>query len=195
MSVAYNLLNSDYNLEKPTYTLYLNSNDKIDGNNNNCRFNVIWDSFLPRDFDLYKVLFSFQTVGGNYKDATYSSTQYVFSSAKINLNFRGRSFTFDTSTSSNSIAMGFIQRDLQLSTSSSNTLSCWHGQNAPKTIVRPSDNIISVQIINTFNSISLTDTNSAGTSLSTDMTAWTMILEFIPIGSSKRTMDGKIVGI
>ena len=48
----------DYNLEKPSYTLYLNSLDKIDGSNNNCRFNVNWDSFLPRDFSFYKEYFS-----------------------------------------------------------------------------------------------------------------------------------------
>ena len=79
----------DYNLEKPSYTLYLNSVDKINGGNNyNANFNVNWDSFLPRDFAFYKVYFSFQTVGGNYKDATYSTVQYVFSSAKIVLNFQ-----------------------------------------------------------------------------------------------------------
>ena len=190
----------DYNLEKPSYTLYLNSLDKIDGSNNNCRFNVIWDSFLPRDFSFYKVYFSFYSVGGNYKDATYSSTQYVFSSAKINLNFQGRSFSYDSNTASNSINLGFISRDLQLTTSSSNTLSCWHGQNSPKTLARPCQNIISVSVINTFNStnsttVYLTDTNSAGTSLSTDMTNWTLILEFVPIGSSKITSHGdNIIG-
>jgi hypothetical protein len=195
-----NSYSKEYNVEKPTYTLVLNSNDKINSTKNyNASFNVNFDSFLPRDFDLYKVLYSFYTVGGNYKDATYLTVQYVFSNAKIAIDFQGRSFSFDSSSSSNSNCLGFISRDLQLSTSSSNTLSCWHGQNPPKTISRPNQNIINVQVINTFNSTStstvyLTDTNSAGTSLSTDMSAWTMILEFIPIGSSKNTPDKYILG-
>lgn len=188
-------LDTEYNLEKQTYTLYINSADKVSGSNNNGSYNVNWASFLPTDFQFYKVLFSFQTAGGNYKDATYSSTAYVFSSAKVVLNFQGRSFSFDTSTQSNSNSLGFIQRDLQVSgtiTTPSNTLSCWHGQNTPKTISRPSQNLINVQIINNYNSTStntvyLTDTNSSGTSLSSDMTNWSMILEFIPIGSSKIT--------
>jgi len=188
-------LDVEYNLEKPTYTLYINSADKVSGSNNNGSYNVNWASFLPTDFQFYKVLFSFQTAGGNYKDASYNSTAYVFSSAKVVLNFQGRSFSFDTSSQSNSISLGFVQRDLQVSgttSTASNTLSCWHGQNTPKTISRPSQNLINVQIINNYNSTStntvyLTDTNSAGTSLSSDMTNWSMILEFIPIGSSKIT--------
>ena len=198
------MLEGEYNLEKPTYTLYINSADKVSGNNNNGTYNVNWASFLPSDFQLYKVLFSFQTVGGNYKDGLYNSTEYIFSTAKVVFNLQGRSFTFDTSTQSNSISLGFIQRDLQVSgtgtNTSSNTLSCWHGQNAPKTISRPSQNLVNVQIINNYNSSStstvyLTDTNSSGSNLSSDMSAWSMILEFIPIGSSKTTYDAKITGL
>ena len=185
--------NIDYNLEKETYTLFINSNDKVSGSNNNAVFDIHWDDFLPRDFTEYKMIFSFQTTGGFYGDGTYSSTRYVFSTAKVLMNLQGRSFSYDTSTKSPSISLGFIQRDIQTSTTSSNTLSCFYLQNPPKTLSRPNQNLINVQIMNSYNNILLTDTTAAtGGSLATDMTSWTLICEFIPVGESKTTSSGKI---
>ena len=100
------------------------------------------------------------------------------------MNLQGRSFSYDTSTKSPATALGFIQRDIQTSTTSSNTLSCFYLQNPPKTISRPNQNIINIQVINSFNNVPLTDTT--GNSLATDMTSWTMICEFIPIGTSSK---------
>jgi hypothetical protein len=57
-------------LETKSYTLFISSNDKVSGTNNNATFNINWDSFLPREYDTYKLAFSFQTGGGNYKDNT-----------------------------------------------------------------------------------------------------------------------------
>ena len=193
--------NIDYNLEKQTYTLFINSNDKISGTNNNGYYDIHWDDFLPRDYTAYKMIYSFQTTGGYYGDGTYSSTRYVFSTAKVIMNLQGRNYSYDTSTKSPSVSLGFIQRDLQTSTSSSNCLSCFYLQNPPKTISRPNQNLINIQIVNAYNSTStnqvlLTDTTTAtGGSLSSDMTSWTMICEFIPIGDSKTTFDGKITGL
>jgi hypothetical protein len=48
-------------LETKSYTLFISSNDKVDGTNNNATFNINWDSFLPREYDTYKLGFSFQT--------------------------------------------------------------------------------------------------------------------------------------
>lgn len=48
------------NLETKTYTLFLASADKVSGTNNSAVFNVNWDSFLPREYDTYKVTFSYQ---------------------------------------------------------------------------------------------------------------------------------------
>jgi len=180
--------NIDYNLEKRTYTLFVNSNDKISGNHNNASFDIHWNDFLPLDFDMYKVIFSFQTTGGNYKDGTYNTVPYVFSTAKVHMNFQGRSYTYDTALKSQSAALGFIQRDIQTTTTASNTLSCFYLQNPPKCIVRPNTNVLTVSVYNSFiNNTLLSDTNAAGTALLGDMTPWSMVLEFIPIGDSKRT--------
>ena len=46
------------------YNLYLASNDKISGTNNNAVFNVNWESFLPRDFDTYQIMFNMNVVAG-----------------------------------------------------------------------------------------------------------------------------------
>jgi hypothetical protein len=56
------------NYDSKTYSLIINSNDKISGTNNNATFQVNWRDFLPEEYDAYKVLFSFQTSGGYYSD-------------------------------------------------------------------------------------------------------------------------------
>jgi hypothetical protein len=61
-------------LETKSYTLFLSSSDKISGTNNNATFNVNWFSFLPREYDTYKVGFSFQSGGGKYTDTTFTQT-------------------------------------------------------------------------------------------------------------------------
>jgi hypothetical protein len=55
-------------LDKNSYTLFLNSSDKVSGTNNNANFDVNWDDFLPRDIEYFKVVYSFQTSGGYYRD-------------------------------------------------------------------------------------------------------------------------------
>jgi hypothetical protein len=112
----------------------------------------------------------------------------VFAAGKIVFNTVGKSNSFDTKTMSQSNTIGYIQRDIQTSSNSSNTLGCFFSFNAPKTISRPNQNIVTISIYNTCyttatNSL-LVDTNSAGTALSTDMSNWNMIIEFIPIEDS-----------
>jgi len=168
--------------EKTTYTLYINSNDKVSGTNNNASFAINWDDFLPREYQKYKVAFNFQTSGGNYKDATYATVPYVFSAATIKMNNLGKTFSFDTATKSNSYTLGVIQRDIQTTGSSSNTLACYYLYNPPKTMTRPNQNLITILVYNNyFANTLLTDTNAGGTALSADMTSWSMVMEFIPI--------------
>jgi hypothetical protein len=63
------------NLESTkNYTLYISSNDKISGSNNNGVYDVNYSDFLPQDFDKYKVGFAFQSGGGQYKDVTNTTT-------------------------------------------------------------------------------------------------------------------------
>lgn len=54
-----------------TYTLVLNSNDKVAGTNNNATFQINWKDFLPEEYDRYKMVYTFQTSGGFYSDGTY----------------------------------------------------------------------------------------------------------------------------
>jgi hypothetical protein len=168
-------------LESPTYSLVLSSVNKISGNNNAAVFTVLWEDFLPRRYNMYKVAFNYQCVGGNYKDGIYNTVSTIFSSAIIKINFGGRSYSFDSATLGPSTSLGVVQRDLQTSTSASNTLSCYYLFNAPRTISTPTTNQITVQILNQSTGTLLVDTNTAGTSLLSDMTNWTMFLEFIPI--------------
>lgn len=168
-------------LDNPTYSLVINSANKISGTNNNATFDIHWDDFLPKEYNMYKVAFNFNSVAGYYKDATYSSVLTFFTSASIKVNFGGRSYSFDTSTTAPSQTLGIIQRDLQASTTTSNTLSCYYLFNAPRTISKPTQTITTFQIFNQSTGGLLVDTNSGGTALASDMTNWTMILEFIPI--------------
>ena len=63
------------NLETKNYSLFINSTDKLSGStNNNAKYDIGWDDFLPREYDNYKMSFSFQSVGGNYKDTTSTFT-------------------------------------------------------------------------------------------------------------------------
>ena len=266
-------------LETKSYTLFLSSSDKISGTNNNATFDVNWDSFLPREYDTYKVSFSLQTAGGLYKDSSFyvsptayntatativnnvltftsanltaqtftgnlaigqqitgylqsgtatalgnpitktyfvtgfgsgsggyslNSTYYVtnngqnitlntfqgnqiFSGLKLQLNFKGRSYSFDTSNQAPSNTLGYAQRDIQTGNSSSNSFSTFYLQFAPKTISRPTDNQITLGFYNlNYTNVLLTDTNTVGSQLS-DMTPWNIILEFTPVLSSQNS--------
>jgi hypothetical protein len=57
----------DYGDEGKTYVVVLNSNNKIGGTNNQASFNVDY-SFLPKNYQYYKMNYSFQSAGGVYKD-------------------------------------------------------------------------------------------------------------------------------
>jgi len=56
-----------------TYSLVINSNDKISGTNNNATFQINWKDFLPDTHDRYKVAFTFQSTGGYYTDGYYTT--------------------------------------------------------------------------------------------------------------------------
>lgn len=323
-------------LDKKSYTVFLNSTDKVSGSNNNGTYQINWDDFLPRDVDFYKVVFSFQTSGGYYRDnysqfqisaigatttptfqtaiaPTYNATSnttsivisvitnlllagnYViiggtnylilqqaflvgntmiiqgnptialntnfngttytsltgntianytgsitvgqiinyngnsftilsltnmntnnttiivsgtptiallplntllyasngttYNGARIVLNSLGRAFSFDTSTKSQSLTLGYGFRDVQISTSNSNCLSTFYMQNAPKTISRPNQNMINIQIYNNSNVFTngllqqnqlLVNTDYFSNPL-TDMTSYSLVLEIIPL--------------
>ena len=269
-------------LDKKNYTLFINSNDKISGSNNNATYQVNWDDFLPRNYNCFKLTYLFQSSGGNYIDftsnsnsaftATISSTTLTivaiqsgiifvgqtitgtgvtscvitnfltgtqstagatytisvsqtvatttamvgtgvnngvpitYNSAKIVLQgLGGRSYSFDTSSKSQSYSLGIVQRDLQLtgtSTSASNTMSAFYLQNPSKTISRPNQNLMNIQIYNisyttptlftTTDAYGNTATYAGGTTANNkalnsainDMTPYQMVLEFYTIEES-----------
>ena len=135
-------------------------------------------------------------------------TPVNFSAARIAMSTGTRSYSFDTSTKAPSINLGIIQRDIQTSQTKSNTLSSFYCQNPPRTISRPNQNMVTIAVYNncffqggitsitgatgsTFSTTStnmnlLTDTYANGSSSFTDMTPWTMFIEFIPIKGSRK---------
>ena len=57
----------DYGDEGKSYVVVLNSVDKTSGTNNQASFNVDF-SFLPKNYQYFKMNYSFQSAGGVYKD-------------------------------------------------------------------------------------------------------------------------------
>ena len=275
-------------VDSTTYSLVINSVDRVSGTNNNATFQINWKDFLPDNFQSYKMAFSFQSSGGYYGDGSYSTTganlgavatimtssavainstsitlanntgliigqtivsssgiasgttitninanvitisspiissiasgatmyfynstnlnQATFSSARVLFLNQGRSFSFDTSNKGPSTNIGILQRDIQVATSKSNSLSCFYCQNAPRTIDRPNQNLLTINIMNNYsfsggvtsysngvpnygtvtsNQNFLTDTNASGSVILPDMTPYTMLIEFIPISSTQ----------
>ena len=134
-----------------------------------------------------------------------------FSAARIAMSTGTRSFSFDTSTKAPSINLGIIQRDIQTSQTKSNTLSSFYCQNPPRTIGRPNQNLVTIIIYNncffqggTTSTIGptysttptnmnlLTDTLSNGSNFVADMSAWTMLIEFIPVVNSRKQKYNEI---
>ena len=235
------------NFTSNNYTVFISSNDKVSGSNNNGTYQINWDDLLPRNYNNFKMAFTFQTGGGKYADGMYATftatvagailtvsamiagsqpiqmgqmiqggavigttttyyisafgtgtggigtyilstaatnatpvnytTSYVFNGAKVAMNSIGRSLSYDSTTKSQSYTLGYIQRDVQSTTSNSNNLSAFYLQSPPKTINRPNQNLITISIYNITNGILLTDTSQfTPTVLLPDMTPWNMIL-------------------
>ena len=164
-----------------SYVLYLNSSNKLNGSlNNNATFYVDWANFFPhsQSQQKYKVSYSFLSNGGYYKD----NITTFYSSAKIYLNFGSPSLTFNSETNGPSHVLGLISRDVQGTTTSSNYFSAFYNQYPAKIIYRPTQNIFSVNIVNTFTNTVLTNTDNSNVSVATgDMTNYNLIIEFVEV--------------
>lgn len=176
--------------ERITYSVCINSSNKIAGGlNNNCSFYIPWVTVLPQCYDNYKVVFNLQTTGGNYKD----NTTTTYTSAKLFCDFGSRSYQYDTNTVGPSNSMGVITRDIQSSTTTSNTFSAFFYQNVSKTITRPTNNQLNIQIINNATNGPLYNTDTSAQSIpTTDMTAWVLYLEFIPVANETRVISSRV---
>jgi hypothetical protein len=161
-----------------TYSLVLNSADRIGGSHNNPTFNIGWCELLPEKIKLYNIKFTFQTVGGYYKDS--SANDLAYQSAFVYADFGSRSFSCDTSTDSPSLLLGIIRRSFQNATSIAVSLSCTNEENPKRTITSPASSQVSFRIINQHDGELLVNTD-ASAGQTTDMTPWTAIFEFIPI--------------
>jgi hypothetical protein len=165
--------------ETITYSIVINSKDKISGLNNNANFIIPWLQCIPTTkYQKFKIVFNMQTVGGFYKDSTTGGITY--SSAKILVDFGSRNFQYDTSNNGPSTVLGILSRDLQTTNSSSNTFSSFFYQNTSKVIGKPTNNFLNVQVLNNYNNGPLYNTDTNGI-VQSDMTPWTLFLEFIPI--------------
>jgi hypothetical protein len=126
---------------KPTYTLHLSSNDRISGSDNNAVFNINWASFLPSQYDKFKVRYSFLITAGLYVDTAESN----FCSCQIVVNFQGQSLSYSTTNDSATLILGYAQREYP------STYNCFASHlldYPPKTISKPTQNILNVQIYN-----------------------------------------------
>jgi hypothetical protein len=129
--------------------------------------------------------------------SNYNSNQPIsYNSAKVVLSNFGKSYSYDTSNKSQSLTLGYIKRTLTESSNSS-ALSCFYLENAPKTISRPNQNLITISLYNiSFQSPTLlTTTDKNGNNINYPVTAtgstindcspYNIILDFIPIEDSK----------
>jgi hypothetical protein len=119
----------------------------------------------------------------------FASNKTTYNGCEINVNLGVKSYSFDTSSLSQSVTIGYGFRDIQTSSSTSNFFSTFYMQSPPKTIQRPNQNLINIQIYNNsyvytngnlLNNQLLVNTDYFSNALS-DMTNYFLILEFIPI--------------
>ena len=107
------------------------------------------------------------------------------------MNLLGRSYSFDSNTKSPSITLGYAQRDIQTTSSSSNSFSVFYLQFPPKTISTPTQNQITISLYNlNYSNVLLCDTDTTG-NLLTDCTPWNIIIEFTPVLSSVNSYNKK----
>ena len=178
-------------MDKTTYSLVINSADKVSGTNNNANYNINFQNFLPQNYDKYKVIFSAQTACGYYKDPVGNASSY--GSAKLLIDFNCRQYSYDTSKNSQSTVLGFLQRYGPTSavTTASTVLSTFYCQYPPRCITRPITTNIHVKFINKQDNTPFVDTNSSGAT-TTDMTSYSIFLEFIRLEDSIRNPNSTI---
>jgi hypothetical protein len=200
---AYDLKNNIiqiYTME--SYNLVLRSANKISGYNNAATFDINW-SFLPYEYSLYEMSFSFQTAGGYLLDGVYDTsggtysgffglpsfdtTTIFFNSAEVYCELEGRSYSYDTENKCQSSFIGCIYRHAQTDSTlgASSILRCSIIDNPSKVVSRPSQNDLKINVYHTdYANAFFTDSDAAGTGLADDMPDWVCTIKFIPIMSS-----------
>ena len=188
--MAYNMMSNFNYLDTKSYTLFLSSADKVSGTNNNAIFDIKWESFLPKEFTQFKVAYSFVSTGGYYFDIPTGATPSNYNNCRIVADFNARSCSYDSGVKGPSLTLGYAQRDIQITGSSSNSFSSFFYQYPGKTIFTPTQNSLNIKIYNPGPQLSvvnqlLVNTNATGVSTG-DMTSWNMVMEFVPISQSQQ---------
>jgi hypothetical protein len=145
------------------------------------------ERFCQQNTSLFKVRFNFVSVGGFYKDNSYNSVYTRFNLGDVYVDFGTRNFCYSPESLGSTTNLGFIKRDPQTSASVTNYFSASYTDNPPKTIGKPSNNIINIQIYNIDTAKLMVDTTATGSALANDMGEWVMCIEFSPVEDSKRS--------
>ena len=190
--MAYNMMSNSNYLDTKSYTLFLSSADKVSGTNNNAIFDIKWESFLPKEFTQFKVAYSFVTTGGYYLDVSLNGKQNNYNNCRIVADFNSRSCSYDSALIGPSLTLGYAQRDIQITGSSSNCFSSFFYQFPGKTIFTPTQNSLNIRVYNPGLQVGvvnqlLVNTLVNGTPIG-DMTNWNMVLEFVPISQSQQNV-------
>jgi hypothetical protein len=159
------------------YTIFISSDDKIFGTNNNANFDINFASFLPQNKNIafYKLRFTFNSNSGIFEDD--NNTKY--SSAILSIDFGNKALTYDANTKSASNKVGF----LTLTPTGYNNLLHKSGVY----IKPPQSNIINVKLVNTEiqnafpNQLLMQNTT---TSIKSDFPSWNMTIELQPLYES-----------
>lgn len=158
------------------YTVYINSNDKISGSNNDATFQINWADFLDLKVDKYKVNFWFATNEDYFSDT--ATTKYGL--ATIYLNTDGKSYSFNTVNKSYSNLLGYAEIVPNVYTGDQGYLNSTPSKNITKIIQRPTNNMVNISIKNFSSGLPFVNSNNIGTP-NTTMPMWSMVLYFEPI--------------
>lgn len=167
-----------------TFSIVIDSRDKISGTNNSCLFNVNWN-ILPDNIKYWRLTYSFYTTTSFYKDSVSAGNAitYTASNGFITTNL----FTPLSNQSNNSQTkiLGFWVKQMNPTNITAHPYltylySSIENTSAPLTILRPSNQNIQINIYNLFNNSLVVDTAHDGTQQA-DMSAWVLNLNFEPV--------------
>lgn len=98
------------NYSDTTYTLVLNSLDRIAGGSNSyATFQVNWNELLPTEYERYKMVFTFQTTGGYYADGLYLKSPLILRGNSTSSAFTlAGSNTISVGDDTNTVAVGMV---------------------------------------------------------------------------------------
>jgi hypothetical protein len=172
-----------------TYTLRLNSTERISGNINNATYNINLSNLLPKEVEYWKVQMYLTTNIGWYIDVINNGT--FAQTTDINSGFveigNLKTLSLDTNNNSQNRYVGHIRRELSMNNCLNNNVNTqsevafyYADPNTapPITIRRPDDSLLQVSIFRNREFTTLLTNTSNGGAFTADMTDYFMILSF-----------------